>query len=883
MKNRYYSYILQTLLFTAGVSPVALHAGTTWDGGGANTNINTAANWNDDTNPTLTGGGSTLTFGTGGSSAVINTDVSVAGIVINRNGNFEIADGAGSLTIGTGGITVTLPSTTGRTHTISESSLTVSGNQNWSVTNNTGTAQLNVSSVLAGSGNITKTGNGIVQLSGNNNSYTGNINVNAGTLQFATGLQLGASTILNLGDTSGNADATINWANTTGLVNNNAVVVRFGSSGTKSLNVVSGGATSIASLELNDNVSKGSAGTLTVSGATTLAGAGIFTRTINVNSGALILTGAVGQSGGTANLIKSGTGSLTLTAARGYSGTTEITGGNLTLGSGWNTASVNSFFSNLVTPTSSGTLTIDSSGGSISQTAAWNTGTMALGISGNRTLTLNQANTIGGNVTVNAGTGTGANAGVLRLAHSDALGTTAKTLSVNGGNRRLELEGGITLGTHISMNLQTNSGDGNGIVNISGNNRINGSMSMVNGGVNFASNAGGSLTLAGNILMPNTVTQTQNLFVTFGGASTGNNSVSGNITNNNTTYTFGVVKAGSGNWSLAGDNNYNGATTIQAGVLIVGSIANGGTNSNIGASSSAATNLVFDGGTLRYTGATIASDRAFTVNASRTAIIDVSTAGTNLSLVGATGTATNGALTKQGAGKLTLTGSNTYTGATTVSAGSLVVNGSLASTSVVVESTGSLGGSGVLGSAVLSGSGSINPGNSPGVLTASSVDVAGGLDFNFEFNVANGMPTWNAPTASGNDVLRLTGGTPFSGTMNTSNVINIFLNVGSLTVGDTFTGGFYTDVNADFMSVLSGATVNYFLADVGGLTTYEGNTFTSYTGPLTFEMSTIQQTADFGSGNITGRSMQFTVVPETSVSLLGGLSAMLLLRRRRSA
>ncbi|MFN6018439.1 MAG: hypothetical protein ACK49N_12775, partial [Verrucomicrobiota bacterium] len=110
-------------------------AGTTWDGGGgATTNINTAANWDLDALPTsLTDGTQTLTFGTGGSSATINTDVNVLGININRDAAFTINNGAGNLTIGTGGITVT-PGTAARSHWIGEN-IILNGNQTWSIPN----------------------------------------------------------------------------------------------------------------------------------------------------------------------------------------------------------------------------------------------------------------------------------------------------------------------------------------------------------------------------------------------------------------------------------------------------------------------------------------------------------------------------------------------------------------------------------------------------------------------------------------------------------------------------------------------------------------------------------------------------------------------------
>ena len=100
---------------------------------------------------------------------------------------------------------------------------------------------------------------------------------------------------------------------------------------------------------------------------------------------------------------------------------------------------------------------------------------------------------------------------------------------------------------------------------------------------------------------------------------------------------------------------------MNSGTVSVATIGNGGVASNIGQATNAAANLVFNGtgsGTLRYTGLTATSDRAFTINAGRTAFIDVVTNTTSLSLVGATGATTTGALTKTGAGTLVLTGAS---------------------------------------------------------------------------------------------------------------------------------------------------------------------------------------------------------------------------------
>jgi fibronectin-binding autotransporter adhesin len=99
-------------------------------------------------------------------------------------------------------------------------------------------------------------------------------------------------------------------------------------------------------------------------------------------------------------------------------------------------------------------------------------------------------------------------------------------------------------------------------------------------------------------------------------------------------------------------------------------------------------------------------------------------------------------LTKTGTGRLTLAGASTYTGLTTVSDGSLVVDGSLAS-DVSIAAAGSLGGSGSV--AAIGGAGLLGPGNSPGILTATSIDPTGGLDFAFEFTQA--VPNYASPTS----------------------------------------------------------------------------------------------------------------------------------------
>ncbi len=151
-------------------------------------------------------------------------------------------------------------------------------------------------------------------------------------------------------------------------------------------------------------------------------------------------------------------------------------------------------------------------------------------------------------------------------------------------------------------------------------------------------------------------------------ATTGAATTGANVT------TGGVTKAGAGTLTLSGANSYLGATTISAGTLGVAVIGNGGVASPLGASSNAAANLVFDGGTLQYTGATGSTDRNFTINAGKTATLDVSTAATALTLTGGSA-ATNGNLNKIGLGTLILSGANLHTGNTIATAGVLAASG----------------------------------------------------------------------------------------------------------------------------------------------------------------------------------------------------------------
>jgi autotransporter-associated beta strand protein len=260
-------------------------------------------------------------------------------------------------------------------------------------------------------------------------------------------------------------------------------------------------------------------------------------------------------------------------------------------------------------------------------------------------------------------------------------------------------------------------------------------------------------------------------------------------------------------------------------------------------------------------------------------LLEITGAGTNRitgNMSGAGGLAVSG-------GRLEVTASNSYTGATWVHGGRLVVNGRIDSSSGVrVGAYGSLGGSGRV--AAISGSGSIDPGNSPGILTAPSVDPTGGLDFNFEFTGLS--PVYSDAFNSVNDLLRLTSATPFTASLSTFNTVNVYFSFTSLNPGSTYTGGFFTDQINDFLASIDQSIFRYYVLAAGtGQVTYNEVGYDLYTG-YDIEVRTVLQTANFADGTVNGRVTQFQVVPEPSTYALlilgAGVVAVVLWRRRRA-
>ncbi|HCN78610.1 MAG TPA: hypothetical protein DIT13_15625 [Verrucomicrobiales bacterium] len=80
------------------------------------------------------------------------------------------------------------------------------------------------------------------------------------------------------------------------------------------------------------------------------------------------------------------------------------------------------------------------------------------------------------------------------------------------------------------------------------------------------------------------------------------------------TPSVGVEKLGDGTLVLNADSNYSGITFIGNGTLRAQQLTDGGVPGSLGASTNAAANLTFNGGTLQYVGMTSSSNRNFTLS-----------------------------------------------------------------------------------------------------------------------------------------------------------------------------------------------------------------------------------------------------------------------------
>ena len=425
---------------------------------------------------------------------------------------------------------------------------------------------------------------------------------------------------------------------------------------------------------------------------------GQATGTYNLSSGSLSVQaetigndapGTFTQSGGTHSV----SSIIYLGYASGSSGTYNLNGGLLNLsgsgllqGSGTATFNFNggtfqagsSFSTNMplvLGSTGSGPI-FDTQTNTLTLTGAL-TGNGGFQKTGSGTLVLTASNSYLGGTTIGYGNGQPNVGGIVAITNGAALGSGTVTIfagnpaSTNLG-AQLQLSGGITVSNPVIVTSGLGYAADTGIIlNTSDNNTIQSAIDLTNGanGTSIGS-AAGTLTLAGSI----TAIQT-NRTLEFNGA--GNIVDTGGISNG-ATNGLPVTINGTGKLTFAGSNSYSGLTSINGGTL---SLANSAALAGGG-------NITFGGGELQYSASNTQDYSSQIVKSAAPIAID--TNGQNVTFAGNLASTNSGGLVKQGAGKLTLTGSNGFGGNVYVTAGTLQLTaGQLPAVNEVVAPAGS--------------------------------------------------------------------------------------------------------------------------------------------------------------------------------------------------
>ena len=403
---------------------------------------------------------------------------------------------------------------------------------------------------------------------------------------------------------------------------------------------------------------------------------------------------------GTAGLIKSGAGALVLTGANTVTGAVSITGGTLQIGSdGALGNAANDIANNGTLKTTSnialgagrditGSGTLDIADGT-TLTVNGVTSTSGLTLANTGTLAFNNAASNPGNLTTTYTSGTAQVTGNLNL------GATDKIVNVAGGGA-LEVAGTVSLTTGTGTEL-TKEGAGTLILSGSGS-----SISRVQIGRTGATpTAGGTLRVADSASLG-----AQEMYFNYGTLEAANN------------------------------------LSTSAGVSLGGRT---GAETVIGGSGGSA-DVTFNGAA-RFFGATgTGGEFVLKVN-------NQTTFAGGISGASATGTGSFTGVTVGGAGTLNISGNSAAMTSriTTSDTVKLVVNSTLGS-AVNVGNGSLLGGSGSVGALTLSTGATLTPGNSPGLLTATSATFQSGSNLNWEiFNaVGTAGVEWDLLSVTGN-------------------------------------------------------------------------------------------------------------------------------------
>jgi len=572
-----------------------------------------------DANGTAVGSGGTGTWNLGNLNWSPNGD-GVSGPFVEPWNNGDLDNAIFGGTAGT--VTVGAPVTVGNI-TFSSAGYVLSGGTitlgaaNSTITTATGTSTID--SVLAGSNGLIKAGGGALVLGGAN-SFTGNININAGSLYAIADSALGAAAnnIFTAGGIT--TRLSIGGAGT-------SRTVTIGNGGTLILEGTGSGA---AQIRGNGSVQLAASGVTMSNNLSDYTGRTVFAGCNGTCSTRFTSIGNLGEASSLGAPVTVANGTIVFNQSSQYSDSIIYLGDGDSSNRNWDINGDAALIRNQGTGTLeiTGDIDISVGGGFYAETSDFRLlGTLS-----------------GGNYAFNASAGRHVQLGTANS--FTGLANLAGEIRV-GKLANIGIASSLGAGTTIALTNGTLSYDGTGDAS----NRD----WVVNGTTNAIQNNGsGALDLSGalvfNVASPNPDT------LTFGGSYSGTNFFSGAMSGNGN-----IVADGAGTWVLGGANVQRGTVTVNSGTLragIAGAFGN-------------ATGVVVNGGTLDLGGfdlvaPSLTGTGGAVALGAQTLTVDAKTT----QVFGGTITGTGG-LRKTGAGSLTLTGANSYTGATTVGGGRL--------------------------------------------------------------------------------------------------------------------------------------------------------------------------------------------------------------------
>lgn len=718
--------------------------------------------------------------------------------------------------------------------------------------------------------------------SGRLNVYNGSNNELVYTADQGATSFTNARGILIGGAPSGIANGRMTITGGTVSTVGNSDIAGLGGAGSTGVLTVSGGLFQASSNGLGVGVGTNTGnGTLTVSGS----GRVVIPTFIVTSVSAAATTATINADGGTLELGSTNVAALATATFNFNSGTVRSTANSLGLFSNFDTLNVRN--GGAVFDTAAFNLSIGQSliHSAIGGDSAIDGGLRKLG---EGTLTLGGSNGYTGTTTVSVG--------AVRLTHANALGGTDRGTTVSD-NARLELSGGIT----IQEESLTMTGAGNGfgaaaigaLRSVSGTNTWAGPISLV-GGSSFGNRVGGSAGTA--LVLTGAISGSGGLIIRGDGTTSSTAVVE--ISGADSTYS-GDTSIYAGTLRLAGGDNRlptGGAMVMGvAGSAVYGTLDISGVNQTVAGLVSAGSNAALH----TIGNSSTAADSTLTVNLGSGTNTFAGTLVDSLS-----GGTRKLALTKSGAGRLILGGSNTYTGDTIIQGGALqlaaggsltasqrLVVGSAGSTGAVLDLTAALDGGNSFtvgatqtlmgqGTVDLDGgtlrvAGTLSPGNSPGNLM---------IDGSLVWQATDGGYTWEINNAAGTagsawDLVTITGALDLSG-LSTTNRYDIDLvtldlanaagPMANYTNGDNYV---WSLVNAPSV-LLAGGTAT------GGtdITSLFNVSFAGWANPAPGVGNYSIRVASAGTG------IELVVVPEPRAAILAGIGAAIAARlaRRRT-